>query len=684
MWNDTFSEIVGSGAGPYEYIRTVLTLNSDANQATNYQFSITSVTDADTCSANPAQGDIKGTNSITINPIPTAALLTTNAPGEFATTNCDSPSAYNISNILTGIGPWTIFWNDGLIFTNGSGSGPYTNNRAVAPLPASPNDGSNSVFYITNVIDGKGCVASSIVGTNQFLVLPRPTATLVSTTAPGLFTDTNCGGGITYNLTNVLTGIGPWTISWNDGTTVPNVGAAGPGPYTDVRSVLPIPAGLFPSNNVFFITNVTDADGCVTKTQDIHGTNSITVRPTPTATLYIDPTNITATVTDTKNNVHNMISSVSNPSGTNIVVEVVFSYVRKGTTHTVSSVPLEIDPRAFLTGTTNWTVGFFNGFRTNTVTTNKTTAVTSWTFPIPRTSPATNFYFSITNLSDGSACPATPTNFAGVFSVSVNQRANAALSVDGNFCGDNSANLIQVDLSGTQPWTIRWADGVTNSGITNTPFFRSVALQNNTLAPITNTYSITNVSDATTTNTSPGASIDVQFDPIPTNAPRSLGDRISCVDVPVALSVAVSNGFTADWYADSGGQTNLASGTTNFVPPVPVNPGSNSFVTNIYYSATRFDDDDLPGACHSTNLTAVSLISVQCTNPPLSTTKTTTNIMVRFAGNYVLQTATNLAPPVNWSDVITGAPPPSTNIYSVPLPATPDAMFFRFQAKQLP
>jgi len=267
----------------------------------------------------------------------------------------------------------------------------------------------------------------------------------------------------------------------------------------------------------------------------------------------------------------------------------------------------------------------------------------------------------------------------------VNRTPSADVSVDGSgsICSGDTAQ-IEVDLGGVPPWTIVWSDGITNKNVTNTPYFRSVTLTNNTATAITNAYSITNLTDAIastsdTTNDLTGVAV-VQVDPIPANPPQSLGDQTSCFDVATTLAVSVPPGFTADWYADLTGTNQLASGTTNFTPTVPVVMGTNSSVTNVYFVAARYDDDGLTNSCRS-GFTNVSLISVLCTNQ-LSIVKTSTNILTEFSGNYILQNTTNLQSPVTWQTLTQGvagrvttwtnsfAPPPTNNFFRLVAPQT--------------
>ena len=282
-WNDLFTETVGAGPGPFTNARVVIPLDPLVNDFSNNVFYITSVSNADTCVANT--GDISGTNIIRVNPLPTATLLSTNSVGLFAVTNCDIGTPYSITNQLTGLGPWVVAWNDGVTQSVTALPGnPGLLVRAVTPTVSSQNAASNNVFYIASI--SSVCSASSIVGTNVITINPRPTASLLSYQHPGLarFSVTNCNVGTSFTITNILTGIGPWTVTWNDSFTE-TVGS-GSGPYTNARPVIPFdPFVNNFSNNVFYITSVSNADTCAANAADISGTNIFRVDPLPTANL---------------------------------------------------------------------------------------------------------------------------------------------------------------------------------------------------------------------------------------------------------------------------------------------------------------------------------------------------------------------------------------------------------------
>jgi len=188
-----------------------------------------------------------------------------------------------LTNTLTGIGPWVVRWNDGTLQTNlTAGAGPALLTRQVFPTNAfGANAPSNNVYFVNSVSNFDGCIgnqAGDITGSSTIVINPRPTALLSA------LNTTICNDGGSFTLTNTLTGIGPWVIRWNDGTLQTNNTTSG-GPVLLTRLVFPTNTSTTtPSNNVYFVTSVSNSDGCIgNQPGDILGTNTIAVNPTPNA-----------------------------------------------------------------------------------------------------------------------------------------------------------------------------------------------------------------------------------------------------------------------------------------------------------------------------------------------------------------------------------------------------------------
>jgi hypothetical protein len=194
---------------------------SGACTPSNNVYYVANLEDSNQCVADTALGDLVGTNTVTVNPRPTSTQISLDEA------YCNDGTPYTITNILTGIGPWVISWSDGTKQTNSSAGCPVTNTYMVHPTNASGAcTPSNNVYYVANLVDSNECVADNalgdIIGTNTVTVNPRPTSTQISLDKP------NCNDGTPYTITNILTGIGPWVISWSDGTKQTNSSAGCP------------------------------------------------------------------------------------------------------------------------------------------------------------------------------------------------------------------------------------------------------------------------------------------------------------------------------------------------------------------------------------------------------------------------------------------------------------------------
>ncbi|MDR3457078.1 MAG: hypothetical protein P4N60_06500 [Verrucomicrobiae bacterium] len=251
------------------------------NAATNHYYWVTLVTDSNCVSH--AQ-DITGTNVVTVNPRPASTLWA------FNVTNCDDGTTYTLTNVLTGIGPWTNLWSlNGQSYTQVVGSavsGPFTNTLLVYPTNSfRGNAPSNYVYYVTGLLNANTCGGSQpgdLSGIVSVTVNPRPTSVLWS------FNTTNCNTGTSYVLTNVLTGIGPWTNVWSlDGQPFTQVaGGAGPGPFTNILQVHPTNSlgATVASNNVYYLTAVINADTCSGNLPgDLVGVVTNVINPAPLA-----------------------------------------------------------------------------------------------------------------------------------------------------------------------------------------------------------------------------------------------------------------------------------------------------------------------------------------------------------------------------------------------------------------
>jgi hypothetical protein len=642
-WNDgTVQTIAQAVPGPVVLTRTVTPTNTFANVASNNVYFVTILTNADMCQGNVA-GDITGTTTITVDPRPTASLMSLDA------TNCNDGSSFTLTNTLTGIGPWTIFWNDGTTQT-ANGSGPLTLTRTVFPTNSvGANTVNDNIYYVTMVTNNDNCIGNQpgdVTGTNHIFINPRPTAKLLSVTV------TNCNVGTLYTLTNTLTGIGPWTVVWNDGLIETTNGTA---PLILTRNVTPTTGSAnAASNNVYFVTMVTNnTDTCIgNQPGDITGSAQFIINPLPTVTLTITTNDFALSTNDVATG---LLESVSQPSGTSYSLVVGFQTLQNGNPTTINNQTLSVTNHLAFTGIGPWAVMLSDG-NTSFATNFAANGTYVWN-EVVSTNVNTNFTFSVTSLTDtNTGCSGSETN---VYSVGVFDAPTAlVLATTNTACGSGVGSVtISAALGGFGPWTnIVWSDGFVSGLVSNSPVSRDVAAPtNNSFAQIETNYSIVSLTDGygittTSSNDLAGAAIII-VDPFPTNPPTVVvATNYTCPSTPVILSVSVPPNFTADWFADSGLTTNLAVGTTNYLASITDDPA-----TNVYYVTMRYNDAFSLANCSPDVAASVYLISAPCTNAVISSiTATNGSVIISWSGNYVLQGTTNLTPPAIWFNLSTG------------------------------
>ena len=143
----------------------------------------------------------------------------------------------------------------------------------------------------------------------------------------------------------------------------------------------------------------------------------------------------------------------------------------------------------------------------------------------------------------------------------------ATLAGDASICEGSSADLVTT-LTGTQPWSVTWSDGVTSNNITSSPLIRTVSPGSTTV------YTVTSVSDAV--NCAVGTfsgSATVTVNPLPTVAVNS---QTVCAGSP-ALLTATTDASTPSYLWSPGGETTASitvSPTTTTLYSVVVTDGT--------------------------------------------------------------------------------------------------------------
>jgi hypothetical protein len=200
-------------------------------------------------------GTTSGTATVTVKPLPTAALSGN-------TTICNGQSA-SLTVDFTGQAPFTWSWLD---VTNNVTHGPFTTPNAQATIPVSPTV--TNTYQLIGPVTGAGC-DGSVSGNVTVTVHQLPTASIAGTT-------TICDGQAT-NLTVSFAGApGPYTYHYNiNGSPAPG------GPFNAAGPGVSIPVSPN-SNTTYTLTSVSNAN-CV---GTISGpAAAVAVTPLPTAAL---------------------------------------------------------------------------------------------------------------------------------------------------------------------------------------------------------------------------------------------------------------------------------------------------------------------------------------------------------------------------------------------------------------
>jgi hypothetical protein len=280
--------------------------------------------------------------------------------------------------------------------------------------------------------DGYTCTnwASDLSGTNAVIIDPLPTSTTGGT-------NVICNGESPV-LTNILSGIGPWTVYWTDGTTnfVEYVTNSVPGDFTDAfhltNSVF-ITTNLSQQaiTNFYWVTqvvssNLVDGYSCTNSSAGLSATNA----------LIIDP--VSQTPPTSSGDVTSCYDvpvplSVSVPAGFTVDwYNSVMSLVAAGTNVYVPPVPVSLGGNASVTNTFMAVSRFIDPSRTNCY------------------SPAANI--SLISL----AC----TN--AITSIKVSGQ-NVVIQWSGNYFLESSTNLVHSNTV----WTVVANQGVGTNYLTN-------------------------------------------------------------------------------------------------------------------------------------------------------------------------------------------------------------------------
>ena len=210
-------------------------------------YSVTNVSDLN------CTGTASGTASVIVNILP---VVTLSGGG----TVCSGSPLPNINFDLTGVAPWYLTYTfDGTPVTvTGINASPYVITNAVVGT------------YIA-ISAGNAFCTGSASGTASVALYTLPTATVSGG-------GTLCAGNALPDVSIALTGSGPWSITYTDGTTPTTVNGIVSSPYVISGAT----AG------VYSVTNVSDMN-CTGTTS---GTANVVVNSLPNVSATITPSTI--------------------------------------------------------------------------------------------------------------------------------------------------------------------------------------------------------------------------------------------------------------------------------------------------------------------------------------------------------------------------------------------------------
>lgn len=305
------------GTGPFSLIINGTTysgvvsgipFNANPNPTTTSNYTLTSITDANTC---PTTSGINGASAtITLIPLPNGSLS--------GNTVCSGGSGQLTFTSSVGTGPFNLIIN-GTTYS-GVGSGTSFN---VNPSPTTTTN-----YTLTSITDANNCpTTSGITGASATInVNPKPNGSLSANTI--------CFGGLGQLTFTSTTGTGPFTLVIN-GTT-----------YTNVVSGTPFNANPNPVNSTnYTLTSITDANSCPTTSGITGATARININPLPNGSL-------------TGNSI--CPGGIGKLTFTSSVGTGPFSLVINGTTYSgvVSGAPFNANPNPATT--TNYTLTSIN------------------------------------------------------------------------------------------------------------------------------------------------------------------------------------------------------------------------------------------------------------------------------------------------------------------------------------
>lgn len=546
-WSDGFTQTVSSG--------NVATRQVSPASSTTYV--LTAVSDASSCS---------GTWSGNAVAFPRAVPTATVSGGG---TSCGTGTV-QISASLTGTGPYSVTWSDGVTQTTSAG---------INTLYRNVNPASTTTYTVTAMSDAYCSGTSSGSAT----VTPRAVPAAV-VTGGGNFCP---GGSVTIGAT--LTGTAPFTLTWNDGVT-----QTIPSGNTATRTVSPASATTYQLNSF--------SDAYCTGTRS--GSAVVTPRPAPTAVVsgsgtYCEGTtrSISAALTGTApfaltwsdgftqtvagGNV--ATRNVSPAAPTTYSVTAVSDAYCTGTASGSATVTRIAAPTAAVSGGGSF-CSSVNGTTITATLTGTAPFTVRWSDNVQQTTsassvsrtvnPASTTVYTVVQISDASCLSGTATGSATATPLTA---PSAVVSGGGSYCAGSPVTLTAT-LSGSGPFNITWSDGFTQQ-VTGTTATRSVSPSTAT------TYTITSLTNDGCSGTASG-SATVTPRATPTAVVSGGGAYCEGATTTVTATFTGTAPFSVTW-SDGVSETTSSNTLTRSVGPSATTVYTLTSFTDAYCSGTR-------------------------------------------------------------------------------------------------
>ncbi len=448
-----------------------------------------------------------GTTVATVHPLPTAAV----SGGGLVCAG----GAVQVQAALTGTGPWSLVWSDGV----------PQDGIAVSPAMRLVSPSATTTYVVTSVSDAH-CAGSAGTGGALVTVNPRPTAVAGGTAEI-------CAGGSTP-----LTGSGGVSCSWAPATGLSNSSSCTP--------------SAAPSATTTYTLTVTDASGCVSNNAPAV---TVTVRPKPTAaasgSASICPGGSAplsgsggascqwAPATGLSN--ASSCTPTAAPSATTVYTLTVTSAEGCVSTN-APSVTVTVNPTP-PTPTASNNGPVCAGQALQLSASGAPGATYGWTGPngftsslpnpsIPGATEAASGVYSVTVSLDGCESAAATTT------VLVRPLPTAAVAGSATICSGGSTELT-VALTGAGPWALLWSDGFAQDAPAS-PAVRKVNPDSTTV------YAVASVTDAHCSSAGTGSAeivVRPPVEPPAITAPPSAGVGAT----GLSASVPAHDGSTYDW-----------------------------------------------------------------------------------------------------------------------------------------